>query len=137
MDRHHLLPVRLVKTILIVLLALLWAAASNHCKLEQLPGLEFLACGDHENTAPHEDEDCETDGCASFENQLYKSENALASAPAPTVLSTLFHPPLFDEFASPAVISHVLPDAAPAGFFRIWQFSHRTALPPRAPSLLS
>jgi len=126
-----------VKTVLVVLLALIWAVASNHCKLEEIPGLQFLACCDHEGAAPHQDDDCETDGCATFENQLYKSENAQLSVAAPTLLFAAFLSPPWAELSPPPAVSHVLPDAAPAVLPRIWQFSYRTALPPRAPSLLS
>ena len=133
---RHLLRVRFVKTVLILLLALVWAAASNHCKLEQIPGLALLACADHANETPSEDRGCDTDGCA-FEIQLYKTESAQASIPSPTFLFTLFLGPLFDEPVAPAAVSHVLPDAAPVVLTRVWQFAYRTALPPRAPSLLS
>ena len=133
---QHLLRVRFVKTVLILLLTLVWAAASNHCKLEQVPGLSFLACTDHAEDAPSQDQGCDTDGCA-FEVQLYKTENAQASMPAPVLLFTFFLTPLFDELAAPATTSHILPDAAPVVLTRVWQFSYRTALPPRAPSLLS
>jgi hypothetical protein len=125
-----------VKTVLILLLTLLWAAASNHCKLEQIPSLTFLACTDHAEDAPTEDRGCETDGC-SFEVQLYKTENAQASAPSPTFLFTFFLSPLVDELSASAAASHFLPDAAPVVLTRVWQFSYRTALPPRAPSILS
>ena len=125
-----------VKTVLILLLTLVWAAASNHCKLEQVPGLSFLACTDHAEDAPSQDQGCDTDGCA-FEVQLYKTENAQASMPAPILLFTFFLTPLFDELVAPATASHILPDAAPVVLTRVWQFSYRTALPPRAPSLLS
>ena len=134
---QHLLRVRFVKTMLILVLALLWAAASNHCKLEQVPAFAFLVCCDHEEAAPHEDADCETDGCATFENQLYKTENARTSFPAPSLLLAIFLQPLWAELSPPALVSHVWPDAAPTELSRVWQFSHRTALPPRAPSLLS
>ena len=127
---------RFVKTVLILLLTLLWAAASNHCKLEQVPGLSFLACTDHAEETPQQDRGCDTDGC-SFEVQLYKTETAQASMPAPVLLFTFFLSPLFDELVAPSTTSHILPDAAPVVLTRVWQFSYRTALPPRAPSLLS
>ena len=125
-----------MKTVLILLLTLFWAAASNHCKLEQVPGLNFLACPDHAKDAAPEDKSCDTDGCA-FESQLYKLEKSQASLPTPTFLFTLFLHPLLDELSAPKGSSHVLPDAAPVQLARVWQFSYRTALPPRAPSLLS
>ena len=125
-----------MKTVLILLLTLFWAAASNHCKLEQIPGLDFLACADHAQEAPSEDKGCETDGC-SFEGQLYKVEKSQVSFSAPTFLFTFLLSPLFDELSAFKAVSHALPDAAPVVLTRVWQFSYRTALPPRAPSLLS
>lgn len=125
-----------MKTVLILLLTLLWAAASNHCKLEQVPGLTFLACTDHAEDVPVEDRGCDTDGC-SFEVQLYKTENAQASMPAPTFLFIFSLSPLVDELSASAAASDFLPDSAPVVLPRVWQFSYRTALPPRAPSLLS
>ncbi len=118
------------------MLTLLWAAASNHCKLEQIPGLSFLACTDHAEETPAQDRGCDTDGC-SFEVQLYKTENAQTSAPAPLFLFTFLLSPILDELAAPATTSRILPDAAPVVLTRVWQFSYRTALPPRAPSILS
>lgn len=128
---------------MIVLLTLFWAAASNHCKLKDIRGLEFLACGESlaccdsaEDGPDHQHRDCDTDGCA-FETQLYKTENAQDSVPAPIVLFAAF---LVAEWAEPSVSeppSRLLPDAPPMELPRVWQFFHRTALPPRAPSLLS
>ena len=125
-----------MKTVSILLLALVWAAASNHCKLEQVPGLSFLSCTDHSKDASAPDKGCDTDGC-SVETQIYKTETAQVSAPTPVFLFTLFLNPLLDELAAPAAVSHNLPDAAPVVLTRVWQFSYRTALPPRAPSILS
>ena len=57
-----------------VMLMAFWLLAINHCKLEQIPGLSFLVCCDHEDAAPHQDNDCDTDGCAAVEDGLYKPE---------------------------------------------------------------
>ena len=125
---------------LTLMLVALWATASNHCRLEQFSCFDFLRCCDHDEAAPHQDTDCETDcetdGC-SFETQLYKTESARIAVTAPDLLSALFHLPQESEPAAPPSVNHVLPDAAPMELPRIWQFSHRTALPPRAPSPLS
>ena len=98
--RRHLLSVQIVKTVLVVLLALCWAAASNHCKLEHVPGLEFLVCGEQAEDAPHQDTSCDTDGCA-FETQLYKTENAQDSVPAPILLFTALLVPEWAELSNP------------------------------------
>ena len=129
--------VRVLKTCFVLLLTLVWAAAANHCKLEQIPGLSFLSCCTHEESGPHEDDDCQKDSCATVETQLYKAERTQNSAPAPDLLIPQFLNTLLVELAQPQPTLCVLPDAAPSFLPRVWQFSYRTALPPRAPSILS
>jgi hypothetical protein len=118
-------------------LAVLWLPVSVHCQLEQMPGLDFLSCCDHEDTtAPHQDDDCEGDACAVVESGLYKSEERQISLPAPDLAPTmLLHSP------SPTPVSSFVPQrdagTAPPELCRLWQFSSRAALPPRAPSVVS
>lgn len=122
----------------VLTLAALWLPVSVHCQLEQLPGLEFLSCCDHEDTtAPHQDDDCEGDACAVVESGLYKIEERQTSLPAPDLT-----PVMFQLLPLPAPISCNLARSgvggtAPPEFSRIWQFVSRAALPPRAPSLAS
>ena len=126
----------LKKTVMTLMLVALWATASNHCRLEQFSCFDFLVCCDHEETGPHQDTDCDTDGC-SFETQLYKTESAQVFVAAPDILFAIFLLSEEVEFSVHPSANHALPDAAPMELPRIWQFSHRTALPPRAPSLLT
>jgi hypothetical protein len=122
----------------VLALAVLWLPVSVHCQLEQLPGLEFLSCCDHEDTtAPHQDDDCEGDACAVIESGLYKFEDQQASAPAPDFGALEFAAFPSDQALIPAVVGGPVGSTAPPEFSRIWQFTSRTALPPRAPSLAS
>ena len=123
-----------LKRIVVLGVLALWLPATNHCKLEQIPGLAFLACCEQEDSPTHQDEDCETDGCATFENQLYKTETAQIVVVAPTLLLNTILSPLSAELSLPDTANYIPPDAAPALLPCVWQFSYRTALPPRAPS---
>jgi len=131
--------VRYLKTIWVLALALLWVPITSHCQLESIPSLTaLLSCCDHEDAAaPHEDEDCEQDACASVESGDYRTPE---------------HDPLFvaPDFVASEIVAIVaeldlLPDesslgilaTAPPGQHHIWQFAFRTALPVRAPSLAS
>ncbi|MSU63955.1 MAG: hypothetical protein EXS31_16445 [Pedosphaera sp.] len=125
-----------VKTVLIVTLTFLWAAASNHCKLEHIPGFEFLVCADHASDGQPSDNGCETDGC-SFETQLYKSEGSQASVLAPLRLLQSFLVREGAAILDRQTATLTLPAVAPTDLPDNWQFSHRAALPPRAPSLFS
>jgi hypothetical protein len=112
----------------------LWLPATLHCQLEELPGLQFLTCCDHETEAPHQDDDCQTDFCAMVEGGLYKTNGSKVTA-APMAAR------LIDDFALAASTDAQAPGRrglpATANLAELsvtWQFSYRAALPPRAPS---
>ena len=119
-------------------LALLWVPITSHCQLEAIPSLTaLLACCDHEDaSAPHEDQDCQQDACASVEGGDYRTQEH-----KPLLLS----PDHISIKASPVVELSSLPDdvslriltTAPPEHHHIWQFAFRTALPVRAPSFAS
>ena len=127
--------VKWLKIVAVFGLLVFWLAASNHCRLEPIPGLSFLACCEEGNGVPGQDNDCQTDGCAAVESGFYKMEDlhALVSAPplvqvtAPLPLLPVQVPP------GPTVILELVPPDLPT----TWQFTFRAAAPPRAPSLVS
>lgn len=107
----------------------------SHCDLEQLPGMEFVACSDPATPEPHQDKGCQTDICASLESGHYKTEEhpvvapalslvALGQAPLFLLLASDHHPGL----SSPVAIRPELPLR--------WAFTLRQALSPRAPSIV-
>ena len=108
----------------------LWSLASNHCKLETLPGLSFLACASATTVESH----CDDSECAGVEEGGYKVEDHQSILPVALVTVDLA------EIILPADGSGT--EAAPAGFLTVappefphcWQFVFRTASPPRAPS---
>ena len=116
-----------------VLLALVWLPAANHCGLEHLPGLAFLACDGSAGGQSHQSQDCQTDGCASVESGHYRTEPAV-DAPAHALevaLLAVFSPVAPDIAFAPARATVSVPIAFPPS----WQFTLRLALPPRAPSV--
>jgi len=120
----------------VLLLLAFWGLAISHCALEQLPGLEFLACCHHPETAPHQDNDCDQDGCSVVESGFYKMEEQAASVPVPLLVLSLVLP-LWEAIPPTLAPNSKLLSSAPPELPRVWQFSWRTALPPRAPSLAS
>lgn len=122
---------------LVLVLVTLWLPATLHCKLEELPGLQFLACCDHENTAPHQDDDCRNDSCAMVEDGLYKTSNPKVEVPLPLAVVVLDLTVAGE--ATPLTLpnpSQFLDDRVPE-LPVTWQFSSRAALLPRAPSFVS
>ena len=102
-----------------------------------MPGLEFLACADEADSAPHQDNDCETDSCASVESGFYKTEDGHHVVPPPPLTPSPLLTAISLEAAQPAAVSRIVFDSAPPELLKVWQFSHRAAAPPRAPSLAS
>ena len=124
---------RLGKAVALVLLAL-WVPVTAHCKLETLSGLDFLACLEHEDSVPHQDSDCKDDVCASVESGNYRVEDNPPLILPPLVISAPLGIDWLAEEPRPesAISATSFP---PPELPRLWQFSYRTALPPRAPSL--
>jgi hypothetical protein len=118
------------------MLVALWPLASNHCKLEQLPGLNFLVCFDHDD-APYQDNDCDTDGCAAFEDGFYKTEDGKVGVTAPAFIVLDLDLRTLEANAQPPNVRAAFSTFASPELPATWQFSFRTALPPRAPCLAS
>ncbi len=129
--------VKFIRNALLVALAIFWPVATIHCPLESLPGMDFLVCCAHDEAAPHQDSDCETDGCSLIESGLYKTQKgkiSLLSSPAGTVALL----PLGAEERLPSGAAHfVRGSSPPPELAKSWQFFRRTALLPRAPSFAS
>jgi hypothetical protein len=135
-----LIPVQRLKPFVAVLLAVMWLLASSHALLEQF---ELI----HQTHADHD-----ADSSGSHEHDADNHDAADAKC---TLASTHVSVPLPDSVAMPLLFcapglnwtcdldaesdSSGLspPGTAPPQLLHRWQFSFRTALPARAPSLIS
>lgn len=126
---------RLTKPIALIILAL-WSLAAMHCRLEVLPGFDFLKSCCFAGSASSAPKDCESDGCGAVEDGGYRAEEQTASAPQPLlVLAVLF---AVVEATRPELQAcSLVTSESPPEIPKIWQFSLRAALPVRAPSLAS
>ena len=128
-----------LKTGLTLLLAVLWLPMTVHCQLESIGGFEFLSCCIHSEAAQdsaHHDADCQTDSCATVEAGHYRHEDS-QHTPMQLVLALILTDWLPGELLPPVSVATVSVSSAPPELPKVWQFSCRTALPPRAPSLAS
>ena len=130
---------RYLKTIWVVALALLWVPITSHCRLESIPSLTaLLACCDHEETAaPHEDQDCEQDGCASVESGDYRTQEHEPLLLSPDHNSVEAIAVVVESSSLLDEVSLGILTTAPPEQCHIWHFAFRTALPVRAPSFAS
>jgi hypothetical protein len=133
-----LTPVKSLRILLTLLLVALWPLATSHCSLEQMPGFEFLACTDEAAAAaPHQENDCKTDSCASVESGFYKTEDGHQVVPPAPLTASALLTEILRRSAPPATAGCVVFDSIPPELPKVWQFSHRAAAPPRAPSIAS
>jgi len=126
-----------MKLLMVLSVLGLWLGATNHCRLEDIPALKFLVCNPQNESGPHQDNDCEKDSCAAVEKAQYKTEKAQLKVSAPTLLlAAMFLPPVQEHADCSPSACERFPALAPE-LPGTWQFSYRTAAPPRAPSFLS
>jgi hypothetical protein len=115
----------------------LWGLAAMHCNLETLPGMEFLrsCCFVDSSTASHNG--CEGDGCEAVENAKYLPGQASVSVPQPALFLALGVSAVEAPLPKLRLYHCTNPDPdPPPDLSKAWQFSFRTALPPRAPSFI-
>jgi hypothetical protein len=140
------MAVRCLKNIMVVVLALLWLPASSHALLEYA-GLIHERHADH---ADHADHDTDSSGSHEHDTENHEAADGNYASPSPHISV-----PMPDAVAMPMLFCalrwnwvselHVAPPpsglappgTAPPQFSHNWQFSFRTALPARAPSLIS
>ena len=126
---------KLHKAVALCVLAL-WGLAAAHCSLEVLPGFGFLKSCCFVGSASSTQKDCDADGCGTVEKGNYRTEERTASAPQPLLVLALLSSAT-EARASELRIRSFVAFESPPEIPRAWQFSHRTALPPRAPSIAS
>lgn len=125
---------------MVSLLALTWVLLTSHCKIEAMPGFEFLRCATDIH-APDESESsgehCEDTGCCLVETAQYHAPRPHELAPV--VVFDIMPADNFGivEQSLPKEVSLGILTAAPPELPTSWQFLSRTALPVRAPSLAS
>jgi hypothetical protein len=107
-----------------------------HCDLEHVPGFQFLAWCHSQDAAPQQDADCGGDTCSEVESALYSAGTREVTVPLP-LLALSFLLPMTDDAPMTSVSEPLWLTESPPELSRAWQFSYRTALPPRAPSLVA
>ncbi len=131
------MTVQFLKTVFFVTASILWAVVSSHCQLEVIPAFQFLACVEeaehHEEaeSAPH----CNDDACKNVEEGAYFFKQAQpTAAKVVAILPYILFAPIEDhsKVLPEKTLIDNSPQAPPS-----WHFVNRTALPVRAPSLVS
>jgi hypothetical protein len=125
--------VKQLRQIVGLILLVLWVPLTSHCTWENISDLALFKCADDTEQHSEPKSDCADDGCAQLETATYRSSDAQPDVAPPAFLA-LFQLLTLTVPASEACIAAV---TSPAEILSGWQFTFRTALPPRAPSLVS
>ncbi|MGN6552806.1 MAG: hypothetical protein ACTHLW_03630 [Verrucomicrobiota bacterium] len=123
------------KSIIALLLAMLYLPATGHCALEQVGWIDSAgACCDQTALADNPQTDSCSYECCPIEYALYLSApHSVSTSPqlaAPVLILLALRSTADDP-------QHVAPRCPPPVPPKAWQFAFRTALPARAPSCLS
>ena len=122
--------------VIVVLTLVIWGLAAMHCKLESVPGFDFLKSCCFADTAPPAADNCDSDGCGAVEDGNYRAEEPTTSAPHPLLILAVQAPILMD-LAPKSQLSICISSEFPPELANVWQFFERAAIPPRPPSLTS
>ncbi len=120
----------------LISVAVLWLPVTMHCHLESLTQLQILNCCAHSED-PHQDNDCDGDGCADVESGLYECKYQPMEVAAPLLGPVESFTVLVELRETPVKSSFDVLETAPPELRNGWQFSLRSALCPRAPTLLT
>jgi hypothetical protein len=126
-----------LKSIVTVLVLVVWAACTAHCAIESLCGGASPTCCNEDGGGPERGpagpEQCV---CSAIQAGGYVSQEVAHTIPAPLdcVLVFVVAPEPSDLAMPPGCVA---PTSRAPGAFQPWQFSFRAALPARAPSLVS
>lgn len=122
---------------MIGVMAFLWLAQAAHCQTEAIPGLKFLACVEA-GTSENEPHSCCGGTCKTIESRQSKTEEKKRlAAPQPEPLPWLTKALTALLLSEPENDTRISLADVPPELPKCWQFLSRTALPVRAPSLLS
>jgi hypothetical protein len=122
---------------MVLLVALAWAPLTSHCRIEAVPGFEFLRCSTDSPPSNEGGDPCDDGGCCSIESAKYQPirQQDVTSVVLVAILPSDGIGRV--EQRLPAGACPWISSVAPAHLSSTWQFSRRAALPVRAPSSVS
>jgi hypothetical protein len=134
--RHEFI-VRTIRILMVSLLALSWVLSISHCRIEAVPGWEFLRCAAAAPMSDKGGDPCDDAGCCLLESAQFHAPRQQEASQV-VIVGVQAGPALdlVDE-SVPVKDTLGLPTEAPPELSGSWRFQTRAALPPRAPSFHS
>ncbi len=131
---------RSLRTLIALLLALVWLPATLHCGLDAVGVFAHAdnCCADASDAGPHEKSSCGLDGCDVVESGGYPVASGAVKVPAPIWDSAEFSLiVLVPVLASETEITVFEAVESPPEIKRTWHIVSRAARLPGAPSLIA
>jgi len=131
--------VQRVKTVIALLLLSLWLPCTMHCQAEALGWLgSDSTCCEKGHADESQKPDCsECAACSSVESGGYWLPQKAAFVHVLLAAALHLAPDTLDPIRESAALTVPAPDSVPQWLCQSWSFRCRTALAPRAPSLLA
>jgi hypothetical protein len=130
----QLIQVRLIRTVWVLSVVGLWLGMNFHCRLESVPGLEFMSCEASHVPENPADTHCDDNACRTIEAGHFTQAIARVSPERPAASAALAGRVAPEPELQPVAGVSAPPATVPPDLPRAWQFLCRAALPPRAPS---
>lgn len=131
------MPVRLLRTVVGWVLLLVWLPATSLCLVERAGWLANDDCCPSSAPKSSPGKQSNDTTCCTLASASYKADDySRLHIAAPLFIGVL----IFEAFAAEAEPGDTVlkaDDLSPPVLLKTWQFTSRTALPPRAPSLAS
>jgi len=129
--------VRLMRNILLILMALLWMPVTAHCQIEAASGAQVFQCQSLFNGSSPMNTHCSDENCCAVEKALFGVSESSPLIIVPEYVC--FAPLLLDELDIVPSASHQVGfvTTAPPDLIQPRHFIYRTALAARAPSIAS
>jgi len=122
---------------MVSLLALSWVLSISHCRMEAVPGWEFLRCAAEAPMSDKGGDPCDDAGCCLLESAQFHAPRQQEATQV--VIVGVQAGPAIDpgDESVPVKDTSGRPTEAPPELSGCWRFQIRAALPPRAPSFPS
>jgi len=135
--RATIASVNILKRTIALTFVALWLPVSMHCLLETIPGFNLLDWCCDTGASQSANGGCAQDTCGEIEAGLYRVEDNPTLTPSLAIILAMASPVQALQPPRPTATTLLPTGSSPPDLPQTWQFSHRAALPVRAPSFVS
>ena len=132
----NLVDVKWLRTVVAVVLLSIWMPATMCCALERAGVPFFDKCCEDDSADGSQQKSCTDKACCLLESGRYLISNPTPLLVTPDIVLCFIHQAIVGRPDDPRTPCRI-PESSPPDLPVTWHFSHRAALPVRAPSIAS